>query len=1078
MLRLKVRIFVYLLFILLSVVIPLKTAAKGNKEVTNDFNFQSSNPNISKQLFILEDKDKQWDIGDVRKEPLFSHFERNTMTVPNYGYTSSTYWVYFEVENNSTFTEKVLEIPYPPLNEIDIYMYGHNGELLQELQLGAKYPFDERPLFYPNFSFYFDVEENEQRTFFIRFDTEGSMQMPIQIWERSEFVAQKQLDYLFFGIFYGITGVMALYNLFLFFSLKHTSYLYYVLVILSTSMISICLNGIGFQYLWPDSPWWNMRSIVFFMSLATVLGLLFTDSFLDLKQHLPKWRKYLYFLLMMNMLNALFVFITYQPALRLLVFNLGAMIVIILSAAFIVLRRGVRQARFFIVAWSVFLFGVLISMLADAALIPLTPFTKNVWQLSVSMEVILLSLALADRINILQKEKNEAVLESHKSQKQAIENLKRADQLKDEFLAMTSHELRTPITGIIGIAETLQNGAAGQVSKKMYDHLSLIVLSGKRLSNLINDLLDFTKLKNKELQLNLAPVNMKEITDVVLTVCRPLLQDKNIRLQNKMDEKMAPVHADENRVQQILYNLIGNAIKYTDRGEIVIWAQELDNYIQIAVSDTGRGIPATKQDFIFDDFYQIKLENMHEIGSSGIGLSITKQLVELHEGNVHVESTLHEGSTFYFTLKKYDEQSFAKEEIALSIHSFPFQDVSITKPEIAKITERKGTILVADDEMVNVQVLFNHLALDGYHVILAKDGEEVLQKVNENEIDLLVLDIMMPKMSGYEVCQQLRQKYSLMELPVLMLTAKNQLHDKLTSFQAGANDYLTKPCESKELLSRVKTLVQLSQLHKQLLQFNRLLEEKVDERTTELQLVNDRLTEVAKSRQHLLANISHELGTPVTVIHGYVQAVRDRLIPANDSNYLQLVVDKVKLLTRLIDDLADLSKLEGGQISFQKQKVNVQEWINEIRKVYKIEVMEANRTFLFPQNENNMFLDFHCFIDKERMHQVFSNLIWNAIKHTDEETGQIAITVQIADQQNEIIFAVEDNGDGIAEEKIAYIFERFYKSYGQSNEKKYRGTGLGLAIVKEIVRVHHGRIWVKSEVEIGSIFYVALPLHA
>ena len=161
-----------------------------------------------------------------------------------------------------------------------------------------------------------------------------------------------------------------------------------------------------------------------------------------------------------------------------------------------------------------------------------------------------------------------------------------------------------------------------------------------------------------------------------------------------------------------------------------------------------------------------------------------------------------------------------------------------------QFTEKRAKILVADDEPVNLQVLMNQLTLEGYEVITASNGEEVLRIIDEQSIELLILDIMMPKMSGYEVCQRLRKKYSLMELPILMLTAKSQVRDKITSFEVGANDYLAKPCDKQELLSRVKTLIRLRSLNQKLITMNLQLEEKVKERTQALEVANDDLTKM------------------------------------------------------------------------------------------------------------------------------------------------------------------------------------------------------------------------------------------
>src|SRR5690625_163883 len=230
---------------------------------------------------------------------------------------------------------------------------------------------------------------------------------------------------------------------------------------------------------------------------------------------------------------------------------------------------------------------------------------------------------------------------------------------------------------------------------------------------------------------------------------------------------------------------------------------------------------------------------------------------------------------------------------------------------------------------------------------------------------------MMPKLSGYEVCQRLRKQYSLTELPILMLTAKNQVRDKITSFEVGANDYLAKPCDKQELIARVKTLIQLCGLNQELIHMNHLLEAKVEERTKALQNANQDLSKanedlrnMAQSRRELLANIAHELGTPVTLIQNYVQAVQEGLIAVDHSRYLEMVYHKVKVLNRLIHDLSDLSKLEAGRISLNLEQVRLDDWVEQIYRKFELDITQGERIFSFKKTGNStLFVNYFCYID-------------------------------------------------------------------------------------------------------------------
>jgi two-component system sensor histidine kinase ChiS len=398
-------------------------------------------------------------------------------------------------------------------------------------------------------------------------------------------------------------------------------------------------------------------------------------------------------------------------------------------------------------------------------------------------------------------------------------DLLKMDQLKNEFLANTSHELKTPLNGIIGIAESLIDGATGKLSKATIFNLSLIFSSGRRLTQLVNDLLDFSQLKHKKIELKTKPVGMRELTDVVLMLCRSLVGKKSLQLLNKIDADIPPVDADENRVQQILHNLIGNAIKFTESGTVEVSAVVVNDKLEITVADTGIGIPADKLDRIFESFEQADGSIAREYGGAGLGLAVTKQLVQLHGGDIRVESTVGIGSRLTFTLplsegkvesKQQEEVSKVQEFSAIKVNP----DELLINGEVSAPPEGAFQILIVDDEQVNLQVLVNHLSLQNYAITQASNAIEALEIIrNGFKPDLILLDVMMPKMTGYELCKKIREKFPANEMPVVLLTAKNQVSDLVEGFGAGANDYLAKPISKNELLARIKTHILLSKIN-------------------------------------------------------------------------------------------------------------------------------------------------------------------------------------------------------------------------------------------------------------------------
>jgi two-component system sensor histidine kinase ChiS len=433
-------------------------------------------------------------------------------------------------------------------------------------------------------------------------------------------------------------------------------------------------------------------------------------------------------------------------------------------------------------------------------------------------------------------------LESKHDELQRLnQQLQRFDKLKDEFLANTSHELRTPLNGIIGIAESLIDGATGKLPGETVSNLVAIASSGRRLSHLINDILDFSKLKNNQIELRIKPLGIRELTDVVLTLSQPLIGQKSLQLINSIGMDTPLVDADENRLQQILHNLIGNAIKFTESGVIEVSAELIScrggapvpaleslstddpplnkggEYLAIIISDTGIGIPEDKLDTIFESFEQADGSTARVYGGTELGLAVTKKLVELHGGTISVESRVGEGSRFTFTLPVSQKQVKISGKVSpiIAYASTPqFTNESSSSASGSASSMGDIRVLIVDDDPVNLQVLVNNLSLQNYSITQAGNGLKALALMESGlRPDLILLDVMMPRMTGYEVCRRIRESFPANELPIVLLTAKDQISDLLEGFDSGANDYLTKPVSKQELLARMKTHIQLSKIH-------------------------------------------------------------------------------------------------------------------------------------------------------------------------------------------------------------------------------------------------------------------------
>ena len=393
--------------------------------------------------------------------------------------------------------------------------------------------------------------------------------------------------------------------------------------------------------------------------------------------------------------------------------------------------------------------------------------------------------------------------------------LQEADQKKDEFLANTSHELRNPLHGIINIAQGILNDDTDSLSSKNREYLQLLVQIGQRMAFTLNDLLDITRLEEKTIQLKQKTLHIQPIVAGVIDMLQFMTTEKKIQFSVRIPPNFPAIYADENRLIQILYNLIHNAIKFTHKGTITIKAIVEDKTAVISVQDTGIGMSAKTIRTIFDPYEQGNEDHTLANTGIGLGLHICKQLVELHGGKISAASKQGKGSIFSFTIPLSNEADFqlAQQEIAATAVRTSIEEWNIhTEP----IDGAKSTVLVVDDEAINVKVVTNMLS-SHFHVLQAYSGKEALTIIQTKEVDLVVSDVMMPEMSGYTLTKEIRKDYSLSELPILLLTARHQIEDIKAGFLAGANDYVAKPVDAFELQARVQALTSLKQsVHKQL----------------------------------------------------------------------------------------------------------------------------------------------------------------------------------------------------------------------------------------------------------------------
>ena len=656
---------------------------------------------LGTKLDILEDRGAAFTIDQVTSPPVADQFERSHDVIPGFGLKSSAYWVRFEVDNQLADKKRwLLELGYPPLDDVRLFVSRDEGGF-DERRTGDHLPFAARDIAYR--TYLFELEQPPGvRTYYLRVQTSGSVTLPLKAWSPNAFIEHLASDEPPIWIFYGLMLVMAAYNLFVFFSIREAAYLYYVLYIVSYVGFQFSLGGLSFQHLWPEQTWWNGKALTLFIGLSFGFGALFQRQFLTTWQWSPNLDRGLKILIGVSFLLGIASFVLgYGTTIRLLV-GWGVLVIVFgVVSAWMAAARGSRPAIFYLVAWMILLAGILLYLLRTLGLVPSSFVTDWGLQIGASIEVTLLSLGLADRINQMRYDLqvlNRQLAGNVSQLSSALEHAEAATRAKSEFLATVSHELRTPLNAILNIPEglleefeqipaivcdgcrtvfrpepgeepnlteacpeckalgTLRAGDSWVYQgrpERTARHLGYMHTASKHLLDVVSSILDFSKLEAGRMDLDLAEVDLPELLTDVVSPLKHLAESKGVGLTLAPVPAGGPLRGDRVKIAQIVVNLVGNAIKFSDgSGQVRVEAEDESLFYVIRVHDQGIGIKPQDRQRIFESFSQVDSGNTRKFGGSGLGLAITKRFVDLHGGSIGVESEPGKGSTFSVRLPK------------------------------------------------------------------------------------------------------------------------------------------------------------------------------------------------------------------------------------------------------------------------------------------------------------------------------------------------------------------------------------------------------------------------------------------
>ena len=709
----------------------------------------------------------------------------------------------------------------------------------------------------------------------------------------------------------------------------------------------------------------------------------------------------------------------------------------------------------------------------------------------------------------------------------ARDDLADLDQAKSRFSSNVHHELRTPLTLILAPLDALRSGDLGALPETVQKTLSTMHSNGRRLHKMINNLLDLSRIESHEFVVVRRLLDVRALIDDLVAGAQPMADRKRIDLRVQGLDDLPQIHADPEALEKIFVNLLGNALKFTEEaGRIDVEARGLDGGLEVRISDDGIGIPQNKLDTIFDRFAQVDASATRRFEGTGIGLSLVREMVERHQGWIRAESDgPDQGTTLMMWLPVGQPDAAADEEVMLTEEGerqtvrnameSVRADLQMSDSEgpgldfhqdmkraadrwsdengeaAAESSEPKWVnapeILIAEDNP-DMRSLLATLIGQEFRVRTARNGREALEKLEERLPDLLLSDVMMPEMSGLELCREVKQNPATRALPVVLVTSKAERDMKIEGLELGADDYVTKPFHPRELMARVRSLVRVVSLQKQLSLRNASLESALDElKQAEVQLVqSERLAAVGE----LAAGIAHEVNNPVNFALNSARtlevAVQDIRAAVEESgsgacsssqpaaaSVEEIASDVVELAEIIREGLSRTASLVGDLRDFSSPG----RWGAQVPGV-QVEKGLRSTLQLVRHDLEKRGADVHISIeeglpsivgDLSGLNQVFLNLLKNAGEALGPAGGRIDLSLER--RGGDLIVEVSDEGVGIQSDHLKRLFEPFF-----TTKETGEGTGLGLSISRRIVAAHGGRIEVASASGEGTCFSVQLPI--